>query len=154
VARGLIARGGGAQLSDAAALRLIFAPGFSTASEVTEVSGRGVGMDAVQAAVERLRGTIEIASEPGKGTRFRLRLPANALTTRLLVIEVGGDRYGVALDQIVETVRIDSKALMPVGSGSACVLRDRTLPMLSLASLLGSRGPSATAKLLVTRSGR
>ncbi|MEP9358335.1 chemotaxis protein CheA [Sphingomonas sp. KR3-1] len=154
VARGLLGEEAAAQLSDAAALRLIFAPGFSTAAQVTEVSGRGVGMDAVQAAVERLRGTIDIASEPGKGTRFRLRLPANALTTRLLVVEVGADRYGVALDQIVETVRIDSNALMPIGGGSACVLRGRTVPVLSLASLLGSADrPAATAKLLVTRTG-
>lgn len=154
ISRGLLTPEAAAQLSDAAALRLIFAPGFSTASEVTEVSGRGVGMDAVLTAVERMRGTIDIASEPGKGTRFRLRLPANALTTRLLVIEVGSDRYGVALDQIVETVRIDSSALMPVGGGSACVLRGRTVPVLSLAALLGGTDmPAATAKLLVTRSG-
>jgi two-component system chemotaxis sensor kinase CheA len=154
VARGLVGEEAAAQLSDAAALRLIFAPGFSTAAQVTEVSGRGVGMDAVQAAVERLRGTIDIASEPGKGTCFRLRLPANALTTRLLVVEVGADRYGVALDQIVETVRIDSAALMPIGGGSACVLRGHTVPVLSLATLLGGADlPAATAKLLVTRTG-
>ena len=154
VSRGLIGEEAAAQLSDTAALRLIFAPGFSTASEVTEVSGRGVGMDAVQAAVERMRGTVDIASEPGKGTRFRLRLPANALTTRLLVVEIGEDRYGVALDQIVETVRVDSSALVPVGGGSACVLRGRTVPVLSLAALLGGAdAPSPVAKLLVTRSG-
>ncbi|AQR72823.1 chemotaxis protein CheA [Sphingomonas sp. LM7] len=154
VSRGLIGEEAASQLTDTAALRLIFAPGFSTASEVTEVSGRGVGMDAVQASVERLRGTIDITSEPGRGTRFRLRLPANALTTRLLVVEVGSDRYGVALDQIVETVRIDSNALMPVGGGAACVLRGRTVPVLSLAALLGGAdAPSPTAKLLVTRSG-
>lgn len=154
VARGLIGEEAAAQLSDTAALRLIFAPGFSTASKVTEVSGRGIGMDAVQAAVERLRGTVDVSSDAGRGTQFRLRLPANALTTRLLVVEVGADRYGVALDQIVETVRIDSRGLIPVGSGSACVLRGRTVPVLSLAALLGgSDAPSATAKLLVTRSG-
>lgn len=154
VSRGILGEEEAAQLSDAAALRLIFAPGFSTAAQVTEVSGRGVGMDAVQIAVERLRGTIDIASERGKDTRFRLRLPANALTTRLLVVEVGSDRYGVALDQIVETVRIDSSALLPIGGGSACVLRGRTVPVLSLASLLGAPdSPAPSAKLLVTRTG-
>ncbi|MDV3456043.1 chemotaxis protein CheA [Sphingomonas sp. HF-S4] len=153
VSRGVIGEEAAAKLSDPAALRLIFAPGFSTAPEVTAVSGRGVGMDAVQAAVERLRGTIDLAGEPGRGTRFALRLPANALTTRLLVVEAGGDRYGVALDQIVETFRVDAAALMPVGSGAACVLRGHTVPVLSLAALLGgSDTPSATAKLLVTRA--
>jgi two-component system chemotaxis sensor kinase CheA len=153
IARGLVARGAAETLTDAAAIRLIFEPGFSTAETVTGVSGRGVGMDAVQVAVERLRGSIEIASSLGKGSAFTLRLPANAITTRLLVIEVGGDRYGVALDQIVETVRVESDALIPLGSGTAVVLRDRTVPVLSLATLLGADDhPTTSAKLLVTRS--
>lgn len=142
------------QLSEAAILQLIFAPGFSTATEVTGVSGRGVGMDAVQAAVEHLRGTVEITSAQGKGTRVGLRFPANALTTRLLVVEAGGDRYGVALDQVVETVRIDTASLMPLGSGQACVLRGRTVPVLGLAEILGRETrPLQHAKLLVTRTG-
>ena len=153
-ARGLLAVEDAARLTDEAALRLIFAPGFSTARQVTEVSGRGVGMDAVQAAVERMCGTIAIDSKLGHGTAFRLRLPANALTTRLLVVEVGDDRYGVALDQIVETVRIDNEKLVPVGEGVACVWRGRAMPVLSLAVLLGgAEPPSPSAKLLVTRSG-
>lgn len=123
-------------LDDAAALRLIFHAGFSTASSVTEISGRGVGMDAVQAAIARLRGSVEIDSRPGAGTRFRIRLPITALTTRLLVIEVAGERYGVSLEQVAETVRIDEAALMPVGRGLACVLRERTVPVLDLAALL------------------
>ena len=111
-------------------------------------------MDAVQAAVERMCGTIAIDSKLGHGTAFRLRLPANALTTRLLVVEVGDDRYGVALDQIVETVRIDNEKLVPVGEGVACVWRGRAMPVLSLAVLLGgAEPPSPSAKLLVTRSG-
>nr|WP_314469699.1 chemotaxis protein CheA [uncultured Sphingomonas sp.] len=154
VARDLLPAEDAARLSDGAVLRLIFAPGFSTARQVTEVSGRGVGMDAVHAAVERVRGTIDIDSRLGHGTAFRLRLPASALTTRLLVVEVGDDRYGVALDQIVETVRIDNDKLVPVGEGVACVLRGRAVPVLSLAALLGgAEPPSPTAKLLVTRSG-
>jgi len=154
VARGLLDADAAAQLTDAAALRLIFAAGFSTARAVTEVSGRGVGMDAVQAAVEKLRGTIAIDSTLGAGTRFRLRFPANALTTPLLVVEVAGDRYGVALDQVVETVRVDAAALLPIGEGTACVLRGRTVPVLSLAQLLGAaERPAASAKLLVTSVG-
>lgn len=153
VARGLLTEAAARALSDAAALRLIFAPGFSTARATTAVSGRGVGMDAVQAAIDKLRGTIAIDSAPGQGTRFVLRLPANALTTRLLVVEAGGERYGVALDQIVETVRVGREALLPVGEGLACVLRGRTVPVLSLAALLGGAQDDAPhAKLLVTRS--
>lgn len=155
VARGLLDADAAGQLSDAAALRLIFVPGFSTAGAITGVSGRGVGMDAVQAAVEKLRGTIAIDSTPGRGTRFRLRFPANALTTRLLVVEAADDRYGVALDQVVETVRVEESALLPVGEGIACVLRGRTVPVLSLARLLGGGAGALAgrhAKLLVTHA--
>jgi two-component system chemotaxis sensor kinase CheA len=151
VERGLLSQEAASGLDDAAALRLIFHAGFSTASSVTEISGRGVGMDAVQAAIARLRGSVEIDSPPGAGTRFRIRLPVTALTTRLLVIEVAGERYGVSLEQVAETVRIDEAALMPVGRGLACVLRERTVPVLDLAVLLD--GPPARgrhAKLVVT----
>ncbi|HUD27598.1 MAG TPA: chemotaxis protein CheA [Novosphingobium sp.] len=153
VARGLLAADAAAALSEAAALQLIFLPGFSTAGTVTEVSGRGVGMDAVRAAVEKLRGTIEIDSARAQGTAFHIHLPVNALTTRLLVVEVAGERYGVALDQVVETVRVDRAALLPVGTGLACVLRDRTVPVLDLAELLDAQAVQGDhAKLVVTRS--
>lgn len=154
VARGLIEDEAAARLTDAAALTLIFAPGFSTAAQVSDVSGRGVGMDAVQAAVDRLRGRIEIESDVGKGTTFRLRLPANALTTRLLVVQTGDDRYAVPFDHIAETVRITADRLIPLGGGVACVLRDRTVPVLSLAELLGGTEPQLEpARLLVARIG-
>ncbi len=153
IARGLVDGEIASGLSDSAALNLIFAPGFSTAAQVTGVSGRGVGMDAVQVAVDRLRGRIEIDSRIGKGTRFILRLPANALTTRLLVVEVGQDRYAVPFDQIAETARVNGDRIVPLGAGSACVLRDRTVPVLSLAELLGGApSTSLPAKLLVTQA--
>ncbi len=153
IARGLISAEGGASLSDASTLALIFARGFSTAQTVSNVSGRGVGMDAVQAAIDRLRGRIEIDSVVGRGTRFTLRLPANAITTRLLVIEVARDRYAVPFDQIAETVRVERDRLVPVGTGMACVLRDRTVPVVSLAEMLGGIDSGASpVKLLVTRA--
>ncbi|MBH1991485.1 MAG: Hpt domain-containing protein [Sphingomonadaceae bacterium] len=151
VDRGLITAEASEALSDAGTLALIFAPGFSTAQAVSSVSGRGVGMDAVQAAIDRMRGRIEIDSVAGQGTRFTLRLPANAITTRLLVIDVANDRYAVPFDQIAETVRIDSDKLAPVGTGMACVLPDRTVPVLSLAEMLGGTDRGASpVKLLVT----
>ncbi|BBF70898.1 chemotaxis protein CheA [Sphingomonas bisphenolicum] len=153
VVRGLITAEVGEALSDAGTLALIFAPGFSTAQAVSSVSGRGVGMDAVQAAIDRLRGRIEIDSVVGRGTRFTLRLPANAITTRLLVIDVANDRYAVPFDQIAETVRVGSDRLVPVGTGMACVLRNRTVPVLSLAEMLGGTDSGASpVKLLVTRA--
>jgi len=153
ITRGLITAEASEALSDAGTLALIFAPGFSTAQAVSSVSGRGVGMDAVQAAIDRMRGRIEIDSVIGRGTRFTLRLPANAITTRLLVIDVANDRYAVPFDQIAETVRIGIDRLAPVGTGMACVLRDRTVPVLSLAEMLGGTDSGASpVKLLVTRA--
>lgn len=139
-------------LDDREALRLIFAPGFSTAATISQVSGRGVGMDVVQNAVTALRGTIEVRSRIGLGTDFHIHLPGNALTTGLLVVEVAAERYGLALEQVVETVRIDRNALLPVGGGLACVLRDRTIPVLHLGNLLDAEErESAHARLVVTR---
>ncbi|CAN5849849.1 N/A [soil metagenome] len=151
VSKGLIDRAAADALEDGQALRLIFAPGFSTASEITAVSGRGVGMDAVRIAVEQLGGRIELASVVGDGTTVRLRLPLNAIMTRLLVVRVGDDRYGVALDRISETVSVAAESIVAIGAGRACVLRDRTLPILSLATMLGGvESPARSSKLLVT----
>ncbi len=151
--QGVITTEAAAALSNAGALQLIFAPGFTTALEVTDISGRGVGMNAVQTAVEALRGSIEIESSLNVGTQFRMRFPVNALTTRLLVIDVDGERYGIALDQVMETVGISSERLMPLGEGIACVLRGRTIPVLDMATLLGGAPRNRpAAKLLVTRS--
>ena len=154
IARGLIDGAAADALSDAQTIRLIFRAGFSTAATITGVSGRGVGMDAALAAIERLRGSIGIDSTPGAGTTFKLRLPVHAITTQILVVEVGGDRYGVALDQIVETTKVDADALRPLGTGIAVVIRDRTVPVLDLATLLGGGGQSGgSARLLVTQAG-
>lgn len=154
VERGLLDPDAAAQLDDQAALELIFAPGFSTASQVSEISGRGVGMDAVRAAIERLGGRVEIASSAGRGTRIRLRLPLTAVTTRVLTVRVGDDRYAVAVDSIVETASVASDRIVPVGTGRAVVLRNRTLPYLSLAELLGKASAAAApdTRLLVTRA--
>jgi two-component system, chemotaxis family, sensor kinase CheA len=152
VGRGLVTLDSADALSDAGTLALLFAPGFSTAATVSGVSGRGVGLDAVQVAIDRMRGRIEIDSRPGSGTTIRLRLPANAITTRLLVIEVAHNRYAVPLDQITETVRVSGERLIPVGRGIACVLRNAVVPVLSLAELLGNaEAGTLPAKLLVTR---
>ncbi|MFK4875121.1 chemotaxis protein CheA [Novosphingobium sp. ZW T3_23] len=137
VGKGLIGTKEAAALTDRQALRLIFAPGFSTSRSVTGVSGRGVGMDAVQRAVERLQGSIEIESAPGRGTDIAIRLPLNAILTRLVTVRVGDERYGLRMDQIHETLRVDAAAIEELGHGRACVIRDRTVPVLSLAALLG-----------------
>jgi two-component system chemotaxis sensor kinase CheA len=154
-ARGLIDAEAAAALDDEAAIRLIFAPGFSTAASVTQDSGRGVGMDAVKSAVERLGGRVGLASRRGLGTQVSLHLPATAALATILIVTAGGERFAVPFDVIVETLRLGRDAVLPVGLGRAFVLRNRTLPLLDLATLLGLPTGAETGdlKILVADSG-
>ncbi len=152
--RGFIDASAAENLSDAEALRLIFLPGFSTAASTSSISGRGVGMDAVQAVIERLAGTITIDSELDKGTRIQLLLPANAISTPLLIVGAGDQQLGIRLDQVIETTRIAASEIQPVGQGRACLLRDAAVQVLDLAEMLGL-GPTGGehARLVVTDAG-
>ena len=135
--RGLMDEARLAALSDEEALNLVFRAGFSTADNVSAVSGRGVGMDAVRSAVNALGGRVSLASVPGEGTTVAVRLPLTVVMTRILVVEAGGERYGVPLDAVQETLTLTSGEIFPVRQGRAVVIRDRTLPLLSLAEVVG-----------------
>jgi two-component system chemotaxis sensor kinase CheA len=134
--RGVVSEADAAALSDEEAVELIFAPGFSTAAAVSDISGRGVGMDAVRSAIDRLGGRVGVSSRPGAGTVIRLSLPATMLMSRVMTVQVGRELFGVALDAMVETARIPRDRILPVRDGHAVVIRDRTLPVLDLAALL------------------
>jgi two-component system chemotaxis sensor kinase CheA len=126
-----------AALSDAQALELIFAPGFSTAAAVTDLSGRGVGMDAVRVAIERLGGQVAIRSRVGEGTTIRFVLPFTVMMTRVMILEAGGQLFGAPFEAVVETLQIPREAITPVAGAEAFVLRGRTVPLISLAETLG-----------------
>ncbi len=117
---------------------LVFAPGFSTARTVSDVSGRGVGMDAVRSAIERLGGRATIESRPGAGTTVRLILPFTVMMTRVMTVEAGGQVFGIPFDAVVETLRLDRTRMSPIGAARAFVLRDKTVPVVNLADALGS----------------
>ncbi|ACA16512.1 CheA signal transduction histidine kinase [Methylobacterium sp. 4-46] len=144
-----------AAMSDAAAIDLVFAPGFSTAERVSDLSGRGVGMDAVRAAAERLGGRVAIESEVGRGTAIRLLLPQRLALTRIVLVGVGPDLYGLPLEAVAEAARVPRAQIRAVGPGRAAVLRGRTVPVVRLASLLGAPGAEASgeARLVVLGSG-
>ena len=155
VSKGLLSAAEAAELPDAAALQLVFLPGFSTAASVSDLSGRGVGLDAVKSAVQRLGGTVELSSEPSVGTSFRLTLPVSFAMSRLMVVEARGERYGIPIEGIVETLRLPAAAIMPVRSGEAFVLRDGTIPLLHLGTLLQldlERRPAGDARVLVVEA--
>jgi two-component system, chemotaxis family, sensor kinase CheA len=139
VAKGLLSAERAAQLTDAEATRLIFLPGLSTASSVTSVSGRGVGMDVVKTNVERLGGTVEVETRPGAGTTFRLKLPLTLAIVPALVVEADGERYAIPQGHLQELVLLDNKKqkLETVCDAPVYRLRDRLLPIVFLTEALG-----------------
>ena len=142
IAQGLLSESRAAALSEREILQLAFASGVSTASAVTDVSGRGVGLDAVQRAVQALRGTLDLRSTAGQGTSFVLTLPVSFSMTQLMVVEVNGERYGIPMSDIVEIHKLDASAIQPIRAGRAFVLRNRTIPLMHLADLLRIKVPA------------
>lgn len=125
-------------MSDSEVFNLVFAPGFSTAEQVTDVSGRGVGMDVVKRSVEALHGRIDIASEKGRGATFSIRLPLTLAITDGMVVKVGGERYIIPTNNIALTFRPDQRALSTVtGRGELVNLRGELLPIFRLHRLFG-----------------
>ncbi|MGO9958769.1 MAG: chemotaxis protein CheA [Solirubrobacteraceae bacterium] len=127
-------------LSDQAARELVLAPGFSTADEVSDLSGRGVGMDAVRAVIDKLGGSIGLESETGRGTTVSLRLPLSMAVTRVMVVVAAGQRLGIAVEQIRETLRLSPQDVGNIGRQAALHHRGRVIPLLDLADAVGLDG--------------
>ncbi|HCT99400.1 MAG TPA: chemotaxis protein CheA [Methylococcaceae bacterium] len=124
------------RISDEEAVNLVFAAGFSTAEVISDLSGRGVGMDVVRSAVERINGTVGIQSEVGKGTRLFLSLPLSMAVTNVMIIESNQQIFGVSMDMVVETVRVPRAQMSSIKQKQTTVLRGRIVPLLSLNDLL------------------
>jgi two-component system chemotaxis sensor kinase CheA len=134
--RGLVS--GGDHLSDQEVFSFIFEPGFSTAAQVTAVSGRGVGMDVVRRQILKLRGRVDISSQPGKGTTFNIKLPLTLAIIEGLVVGVGRERYVVPMFAVREMLRPKPESLSTVPSGGEMVLvRGSLLPILRLHTRFG-----------------
>ena len=127
-------------LSDDQLLRVLARPGFSTAEAVTNVSGRGVGIDVAMTRIRALGGSIEIRTEVGKGTSFILRLPVTLAIVRALIAAVGQERYALPLTYVAETVEFGTTPLTTMEGKDAIVLRDRVVPLVDLRKLLGTNG--------------
>jgi len=146
------------RLTDAEAVNLVFAAGLSTAAVVSDLSGRGVGMDVVRAAVARVNGTIHLESELGKGTLLRLSLPLSMAVTNVMIVEADGQVFGVPMDLVVETVRVPRARIRTIKQSLATVLRGRIVALKALGALLGlPQEPRANADdelaVLVVRLG-
>ncbi len=134
--RGVLSADELAAMADEQAIELIFSPGFSTASEVSDISGRGVGMDIVRSTIERVGGRVSVKSRIGAGTTVRLDLPMNIATSRIMVVEASGQVFGIPMDAVLETVRVTPDRISRIKNNEGFVLRDRVIPICSLAELM------------------
>jgi len=114
------------------ALNLIFRPGFSTADEITEISGRGVGLDVVQSILQRLKGTIQVETRPGQGTTFRLCLPLTLAIIKALLFRVEQRLYAIPLNAVAEIARVQESDVHQVDNREVLQLRNRALPVIRL----------------------
>ena len=124
-------------LSDEELVRIIARPGFSTAASVTDLSGRGVGIDVVLTRVRALGGSVQIASEPGAGTRVTLRLPVTLAIVRALLARVDGEMYAVPMTHVRETVELRQGARRRVQGRDMMLLRDEVVPLLQFREIVG-----------------
>ncbi|GAB6161597.1 hypothetical protein JCM12298_07560 [Desulfothermus naphthae] len=124
-------------ISDQDALQYIFAPGLSTAEKISDLSGRGVGMDVVKNMVENVGGSITVFSERNKGTTVRINLPLSMAVTRILMVEVSKELFGFPIENVAETVKIPKQDIKFIKNKETIVLRDRLIPIYRLNNILG-----------------
>ena len=129
-----------AKMSEKDLLKALFIPGFSTAKRITEVSGRGVGMDVVKDQVEKLGGTIEVFTVEGKGTRFTIKLPMTLAIVVDLLMEWGGRKFLIPLSSVEEVLRVRQEDVVMLSTGPAFFWRNLYVPLLSFEDLLGVSG--------------
>uniref|UniRef100_UPI002611D62B chemotaxis protein CheA n=1 Tax=uncultured Desulfovibrio sp. TaxID=167968 RepID=UPI002611D62B len=137
IKKGIISPEEAAQLDDREAIELIFAPGFSSAEKITDISGRGVGMDVVRTNIKNLKGSVNTYSEVGKGTRFTLSLPLTLAIIDALMVNVSGQMYAIPLDAVSETTKIETVRLTDVKGRKAVTLRGEVLGIVELSEMLG-----------------
>ncbi|RYY24133.1 MAG: chemotaxis protein CheA [Sphingomonadales bacterium] len=139
-------------LSERAKLDLVFEPGLSSKDEVTEISGRGVGMDVVRAAIEQIGGRVELDSNPGKGLRIAIHVPLTLSIISAIVVGAGGQRFAIPRQSIEEIVSDTAEAIRidTIGGAQVLTLRGRRMPMLNLCSVLGIQRLKSDAPRMIS----
>ena len=140
------------------AYELLFSAGFSTAASVSEISGRGVGLDVVKKNIQELKGTIDVISAPGQGTTFRIMLPITLAIIQALIVNSAGEKFAIPLTSVEESLRIYSRDIRTVERREVFTLRDFTLPLLRLSDAFNlpdtrEQGPDTKWFIVVTRAG-
>ncbi|HMJ13240.1 MAG TPA: chemotaxis protein CheA, partial [Polyangiaceae bacterium] len=149
VEKGLLSADEAEQLTHQEAYELIFRPGFSTASAVSDVSGRGVGMDVVRDAISKLKGSIALFSELGRGTRIELRLPLTLAITQVLAARVSGELVAIPLDAVVSAQTIRAVELENVAGGPCLRVSGKLIPLVELGEVLGLGARSSGSEVNV-----
>jgi two-component system, chemotaxis family, sensor kinase CheA len=133
-------------LTDDLLVRVLARPGFSTADQVSGVSGRGVGVDVAMTRVRSLGGTLELRTELGRGSTFLLRVPLTLAIVRALLTEAGGERYAIPLVYVAETVEFDRRAVTAIRDREALVVRDEVIPTVHLRDLIATRSAATSSR--------
>ena len=153
IEKGLITPEQAENMSDKEAYELLFMPGFSTADQVSEVSGRGVGMDVVASTIHSLRGTIEVESEPGKGTKFIMKLPLTVAIIRTLMVGANDRIFAIPLYSVVEIVRYEPENVKKIGQFKSFMLREEVYLLFSLNELFDIEDEGEKQFIVIVRVG-
>lgn len=139
VENGLLTKDAASRLTEKESLQLIFASGLSTAQQISDISGRGVGMDIVRSNIQKLGGIIDLESTVGVGSKFSLRLPLTLAIIRGLLVKVGGVVYVLPLNSVIETLNISRSEVQTITGKEAVVIRGQTVPLVQLRKVFSSR---------------
>ncbi|HVI58833.1 MAG TPA: chemotaxis protein CheA [Luteimonas sp.] len=153
VDKGLLDAEAAARLSPEECLQLVFLPGFSTRDEVSDLSGRGVGMDVVQSRIRELSGSVQVHSEAGAGTRFAIRVPLTLAILPTLLVEIDDDVYALPLVRVVEVLAHQDDDALWLDGQRVLDLRQQPLPLLGLRQWLGAPAPAQASCVVVLQSG-
>jgi two-component system chemotaxis sensor kinase CheA len=149
VKKGIMSREEVDKLSDTDALNLIFVAGFSGAKTITDVSGRGVGMDAVKTKIEALGGTVKVSSVPGQGSSIKLQLPLTVAIIQSLMVTIAGETYAIPLANVVRDVGIKARDIKTIEGKEVILLRGEVLPLLRLRDVLDCPGEAEKKENLI-----
>ena len=158
IEKGVVTEDEAEDLSDHEINQLIFEPGFSTAEQVTETSGRGVGMDVVRSNIMDLNGSVDMVSQPGEGTTFTIKLPLTLAIIQVLLVRIGERRFALPLSSVRETLRIRRENIRKIGNKEVFELRGETLSLLRLRDVLGYAAETTWTQdiypVVIVQSGR
>lgn len=153
IEKGLISEESISRINEEDIYNLLFIPGFSTSDKVTDISGRGVGMDVVKRRVEELNGTIKVESKSGKGTKVTIRLPLTLAIIQSLLVKVSDEIYAIPLSNIEEIVKLEESEIRTIGSSEVLYSRGRVIPLYRLSEVLGLSHKNKCNFAVIVRTG-